>query len=179
MDEAKPARNVLDHEKRLSVVESALTTITKDVGEIGGLLKEEARQSAQRNHELSQAVSNLANKQGRHDFRTMASWAGVVVAFGSSLVGPVMGFLIVLGGREVDRIDQTRHVEIKRLEEKINANSNTGNVIQMREQIKLNAVVANIYRDETNRLITILGAQAGVEVPPPTFYPDAQEAPSP
>ena len=49
----------------------------------------------------------------------------------------------------------------------------------MREQIKLNAVVANLYRDETYRLGAILGEHVGMVIPPPTFFPDAQEAPSP
>ena len=164
-----------DTPERLAVLESAVTSITKDVGEISGLLKEEARLSADRSHDLSQSISALANQQGRHDFPTMARWAGVVVA----ILSPVIAFMIILGAREVDRIDMQMAREVSRIEEKINANSNTGNVIQMREQIKLNAVVANLYRDETSRIGAILGAHAGIVIPPPTFFPDAQEVPQP
>jgi hypothetical protein len=164
-----------DTTERLAVLESAVSSITKDVGEISGLLKEEARLSADRSHDLAQSISALANQQGRHDFPTMARWAGVVVA----VLSPVIAFMIVLGAREVDRIDMQATREIARIEEKIDANSNTGNVIQMREQIKLNAVVANLYRDETYRLGAILGAHVGTEIPPPTFFPDAQEVPRP
>ena len=168
-----------DTTERIAVLESAVNSITKDVGEISGLLKEEARLSAKRNQELAQSISTVAGQQGRHDFRTMASWAGVVMAFVGVLIMPIISFMIVLGGREVDRIDEAMTASVARVEEKVNANSNTGNVIQMREQIKLNAVVANIYRDETYRLLKVLGDQSGLDVPAPTFYPDAQEAPSP
>lgn len=154
--------------ERLAVVESATLAITQSVRTLGDLLKDEAKESAKRNRELAESLHDIAAKQGRHDFRTMASWGGVVIAFVGTLVMPIIAFLIVIGGREVDRLDAT-----------IDSNSNTGNVIQMREQIKLNAVVANIYRDENARILKMLGDHEGVDIPPPTFYPDAQEAPSP
>lgn len=137
--------------ERIVRLESAVDTIGREVHTMSRSITQ-----------LVEAISTVRNQQGRHDWRTMAAWTGVVL----TVIVPMIMFTFTLGAREISSLETyaVSHAAIE------GHPGMVARVSRSESEHNANSVLINMARDESARWDKLIGAKVGIDVPPPVYF---------